>query len=173
MSFSPLPSSLFKEKRKTWKNEFIELIKPPNVDAEIGFIHKLDYKTNQLHRNAYVGPARICYYEGGQMFSHQYWVNSKRHRPPEDGPAIVVYREDGRIRYKEYYFEDEFHRLNGAAYICYNENDRIEYEEYWVNGQLHRLLAEGPACIAYNENGQIEYKEYWVNGKEVYSIMMI
>lgn len=169
-SLFPLPFGMEEEKEKQWKNKFTELIKPPNIIIGIELIYKLEYKNknHQMHRNTYVGPARIYYYESGQLYGEEYLVKYKFHRPPEEGPAIVCYYKNGQIKYEEYYFKDRLHRLNSAANIWYYENGQIRREQYWVKGMLHRSLGEGPAVISYHEDGQMLSEEYWVKGERVF-----
>jgi len=123
---------------KEWEQQYIELLKLPELTIKDGLLSELNYKNknDELHRNIDVGPAVIYYYKDGQTKFEQYWLDGKIHRPIEEGPA----------------------------YICYFENGHIEYESYWINDKRHRLSEEGPAIIRYDESGQIKYKAYWVNG---------
>ena len=112
-----------------WKQQFVELLKLPELTVENGLISCLKYKNenNKLYRNIDIGPAYILYYKNGKIEYEEYWVNDKRHRPIEEGPAIVSYYENGQI----------------------------EVEYYWIDDQKHRPTEEGPAIIYYYENGQI------------------
>lgn len=132
----PFPKGKGKE---SWKKEFIELVKSPNITIKNGVITRLKYKNmdNQTHRNSYTGPAIINYSKNGEVFIVKYKFNGKLHRLPELGPAVIDYYKTGKILSEQYYFKGKLHRSpeSGFAEIWYYENGEISYKQHWVYGK--------------------------------------
>jgi len=120
---------------KQWKKAFAELLKSPIITFEKGLILKIEYRNehNEWHRNPEIGPACIGYYENGNIYYEQYWVNDKKHRL--EGPAFIKYHINGNICFEEYWVNGKRHRLEGPAFTKYHKNGNICYESYWVNGK--------------------------------------
>jgi antitoxin component YwqK of YwqJK toxin-antitoxin module len=87
-------------------------------------------KDNKRHRED--GPAKINYYENGNIKREGYYLNGKRYR--EDGPSIMEYYENGNIKEKGYHINDKLHREDGPARIEYYLNGNIQDEQYYLNG---------------------------------------
>jgi len=85
----------------------------------------------------YHGKAYTRWYNNGQKYSEEYWVNGEYHRNPTLGSAITVWHRNGQK----------------------------SSEVYWVNGEYHRNPLEGPAVTRWNTNGQKSSEGYWVNGE--------
>ena len=92
---------------KQWKKEFAELLKSPIITSRNGLILRLKYTNehDELHKNSEIGSAFIYYYENGNIYYKQYWVNGKKRRL--DDPAYISYYKNGNISYKQYYVNGE------------------------------------------------------------------
>jgi antitoxin component YwqK of YwqJK toxin-antitoxin module len=88
---------------------------------------------NQLHRDN-EKPAKIWYFENGNVYREEYWINDILHRD-NDKPAIVWYFTNGNIQMEEFLVNNKVHRDNNKpAVVRYFENGDVDIEEYWVNG---------------------------------------
>lgn len=132
------------------------------------------YKNGELHRVD--GPARIIYFENGQIDEEEWIKDGKSHRI-NDAPAYIKYFESGKIQQKSWYVDGKRHRNNdapgykdGKHYYHVDSPPIIKYFKNAFYGVMMWLRygdfrIDAPAVINYFENGQIEKEEWWQNGK--------
>jgi len=69
---------------------------PAVIVRSEGFLLEKEYYVHGKKHNEY-GPAKIYYYNNGNIFRLFYMINNKLHRPIEEGPAFIEYDRDGNI----------------------------------------------------------------------------
>lgn len=78
-------------------------------------------------------PARISYYDNGNIDWQEWWNHGRLHRT--DGPASIGYYENGNIHWQSWYIDGNRHRTDGPARITYYENCAISFEQWYIDGK--------------------------------------
>jgi len=126
-----------------------------------GSLQSLEFKNIcGYHRDD--GPSAQYWYENGQLFYQEYYINGKLHRV--DGPAYQYWYSNGQLQCQYYFINCQKHRVDGPARQNWYENGQLEYQIYYINGQLHR--DNGPADQFWYRNGQLCYQQYYINSTQ-------
>jgi len=71
------------------------------------------------------------YYESGELWCEEWWLNGKRHRT--DGPAFIGYYKSGKLECERWCLNGKIHRIDGPASIDFYESGELYYEEWYLN----------------------------------------
>jgi len=85
---------------------------------------------NELHREG--GPARIVYFDNGDVADEYYYKNGLQHR--DDGPAVIAYHPNGNVHYERYYRRDQQHCVGGPAVTEYYNDGTVNFKRYYIYG---------------------------------------
>lgn len=121
-----------------------------------GKLYKKSYFNDERKIHREDGPAKITYYDTGNICEVHYFVNNKRHR--ENEPAHIHYYNDGEIKFEFYYNNNRYHNAYGPAYFVYNREVNIKVEKWFYRGieYTHKVNK----WLNYNN---IDYKDIHMN----------
>ena len=86
---------------------------------------------NQLNNKE--GAAYQHWYEKGQLWRQEYFINGRRHN--EQGPALERWFENGQLGWQEYYINGQRHNEQGPAFKHWDKNGQLWMQEYWIEGK--------------------------------------
>ena len=137
-----------------------------------GAIRSYTWKTHGLVHREDDLPARMFYYQDGNIERLEWFLDGRQHR--DRGPAVIVFDTNDNVSCLEWRSSNLLHRTDGPALTSIHDG-YIEVEEWYNRGLLHRdgdpqTGDSRPAVINYKDNKVVakafyrygEYIDRWV-----------